>query len=142
MEVHKLDQTEHIAERLRNIRAKRNLSQQQLAAIGNVSKSSQSQYEQGTRVPDAHYLIALDEHGIDIYQLLTGKGNLADNIGPDDIELITTTVFSWLEKTSRSISAIQAGRLCKKCTELCLKFKRLDEESILQALDILDYDKD
>lgn len=61
MEAHKLDQTEHIAERLRNIRAKRNLSQQQLATIGNVSKSSQSQYEQGTRVPDAHYLIALDE---------------------------------------------------------------------------------
>jgi len=56
--------------RLREERSRRQLTQEQFAAIGGVSRVSQHLYENDARCPDTDYLSKLAEHGIDVGKLL------------------------------------------------------------------------
>ena len=61
------------AERLKEIRLKKNLTQEAFAEIAGVTKKSQINYEKGERSPDADYLMHLAEAGMDVKYLLSGK---------------------------------------------------------------------
>ncbi|WP_046857828.1 helix-turn-helix domain-containing protein, partial [Pseudomonas sp. CCOS 191] len=62
------------SERLREEeRAGLGLNQADLAAIGGVAKTSQFNYEKGDRSPDADYLAAVAEKGIDVLYVVTGQ---------------------------------------------------------------------
>ena len=63
----------NFAERLKEIRLQKNLTQEAFAVIAGVTKKSQLNYEKGERSPDADYLMRLAEEGLDVKYLLTGK---------------------------------------------------------------------
>ncbi|MBR8073938.1 helix-turn-helix transcriptional regulator [Burkholderia cenocepacia] len=49
------------------------LSQDEFATVGGVARRSQSAYESDERAPDAAYLLAVREIGVDIGYVLTGE---------------------------------------------------------------------
>jgi transcriptional regulator with XRE-family HTH domain len=61
-----------IAHRLRAERERLGMSQAALAALGNVSRRTQANYEAGERQPDAAYLAASAGGGVDVLFVLTG----------------------------------------------------------------------
>lgn len=67
-----MDQLNHFHERLIEERARLGLSQEEFGRLGNVQKKAQYNYEKGVRSPDAAYLQAIYEHGVDTCYLLTG----------------------------------------------------------------------
>lgn len=54
-------------------RARLGLSQTVLASLGGVSKTTQVFYEADERVPDANYLAAVSERGMDVSYVITGR---------------------------------------------------------------------
>ncbi|MBN3774877.1 helix-turn-helix transcriptional regulator [Burkholderia sp. Ac-20392] len=53
------------------------LSQDEFATVGGVARRSQSAYESDERSPDATYLLAVREIGVDIGYVLTGERSAA-----------------------------------------------------------------
>lgn len=72
--------------RLREERNRRQLTQEQFAAIGGVSRVSQHLYENDARCPDTGYLSKLAEHGIDVGKLLMPER--VERRTPDRSELL------------------------------------------------------
>ena len=61
-----------IGDRLKEERERLGLNQTELAAVAGASKNSQYNYEKGERSPDAAYLAAVAEKGVDILYVVTG----------------------------------------------------------------------
>lgn len=49
------------------------LTQEQFAKLGGVQRRAQAHYEAGKRTPDANYLAAICERGVDVIYVLTGR---------------------------------------------------------------------
>ena len=62
----------NIGERLREERVRLRFNQAEFAAFAGVAKTSQFNYEKGERSPDAAYLAAVAEKGVDILYVVTG----------------------------------------------------------------------
>ncbi|NLC35920.1 MAG: helix-turn-helix transcriptional regulator [Alcaligenaceae bacterium] len=62
-----------IGERLTAERNRLGLNQGEMAERGGVQRTAQSNYERGTRMPDAAYLAALAQHGVDVLFIVTGQ---------------------------------------------------------------------
>jgi transcriptional regulator with XRE-family HTH domain len=62
-----------VGDRLREERERLCLNQTDFAQKGSVTRRSQSHYETGKRSPDAEYLAAISEIGVDVLYVLTGK---------------------------------------------------------------------
>jgi len=60
-------------ERLREERDRLGFSQEKFSAAGGVLKRAQIHYEKGERMPDASYLAAIAEIGVDVVYVLTGR---------------------------------------------------------------------
>jgi len=75
-----MEQTSNFSERLVEERKRLGLNQEDFGAIAGVAKHSQLNYEKGTRIPDARYLIAIGERGVDVGYLLSG--NRSEPAGP------------------------------------------------------------
>lgn len=71
-----------LGERLKEVRGELGLSQTAFAAIGGVQKRAQINYEQDERAPDAAYLKAIADHGVDVRYIVTGE-----RMTPEQIEL-------------------------------------------------------
>lgn len=67
------------------------LNQADLAAIGGVAKTSQFNYEKGERWPDAAYLAAVAEKGVDVLYVVTGRREAvpADAFTAEEVLLVT-----------------------------------------------------
>lgn len=63
---------EDVGNRLRIERVRLGLTQPECAELCDVSKTTQHNYESGTRVPDAMYLAAAHRAGMDVLYVLTG----------------------------------------------------------------------
>lgn len=63
----------NIGERLKEERVRLGYSQADFAAIAGVAKTSQFNYEKGERSPDAAYLAAVAEKGVDVLYVVTGE---------------------------------------------------------------------
>lgn len=71
-----------LGERLKEVRGNLGLSQTDFAAIGGVQKRAQINYEQDQRAPDAGYLKAIADHGVDVRYIVTGE-----RMTPEETEL-------------------------------------------------------
>ena len=80
----------NIGERLKEERVRLGFNQGDFAAIAGVAKTSQFNYEKGERSPDAGYLAALAEKGLDVLYVITGerKPFSADSISAEEAELL------------------------------------------------------
>lgn len=71
----------NIGMRLRSEREKINLSQTEIGGQLGVTRQTQAKYENGSRSPDAEYLQAASDIGIDVAFVLSGKKDHAAGIG-------------------------------------------------------------
>jgi|GEM_PF-728960 len=62
-----------IGERLREERERVGISQTELGKIGGVVKKTQIDYEKGASAPNASYLAKVDEAGVDVLYVVTGR---------------------------------------------------------------------
>jgi len=62
-----------IGDRLKEERERLGFNQTEFAAKAGASKNSQYNYEKGERSPDANYLAAVAEQGVDILYVVTGQ---------------------------------------------------------------------
>ncbi|RKU01957.1 transcriptional regulator [Burkholderia sp. Nafp2/4-1b] len=84
-----------IGSRLREERLRIGLSQEEFAAVGGVLRRAQSNYESDERSPDARYLTAVAELGVDVLYVLRGikaghggEAPTATSFDADERELI------------------------------------------------------
>lgn len=67
-----------LGERLRELRSQKGLTQADFGSLAGVTKRSQMLYESDQRIPRADYLAALDDAGLDVRYVLTGKRSEPD----------------------------------------------------------------
>lgn len=79
-----------IGDRLKEERERLGFSQTEFSAVAGASKNSQYNYEKGDRSPDANYLAAVAEKGVDILYVVTGvrKPQAADCIPAELLEFV------------------------------------------------------
>lgn len=68
-----MERSVNFGERLADERRRQGLNQTDFAALGGVTVKTQVLYEKSERVPDANYLAAVAEHGVDVLYVLTGQ---------------------------------------------------------------------
>ena len=79
-----------IGDRLKEERLRLGLNQSDFAALAQVTKNSQLNYEKGDRSPDAEYLAAVAGAGVDVLYVVTGerKPTQAESISAEEAALI------------------------------------------------------
>ncbi|WP_431483706.1 helix-turn-helix domain-containing protein [Pseudomonas solani] len=79
-----------IGDRLKEERSRLGFNQTDLAAVGGVGKTTQINYEKGAGCPDASYLAAVAEKGVDVLYVLTGerRPSSAEGISAEEIALV------------------------------------------------------
>jgi len=79
-----------IGDRLKEERSRLGVSQTDLATAGGVGKTTQINYEKGERSPDASYLSAVAEKGVDVLYVVTGerKPRSSDSLAADEALLV------------------------------------------------------
>ncbi|MEK2611109.1 helix-turn-helix transcriptional regulator [Pseudomonas shirazensis] len=79
-----------IGERLREERERFGWNQEELGQLGGVNRNTQGKYEKGDRSPDAAYLAALAEKGVDVLYVLTGerKPQAVGDISAEETQLV------------------------------------------------------
>jgi len=80
----------NIGERLKEERVRLGYNQGDFAAIAGVAKTSQFNYEKGERSPDAAYLAAVAEKGVDVLYVVTGRRTpeASSSFNGDEIALV------------------------------------------------------
>lgn len=79
-----------IGDRLKEERSRLGFSQTDLAGAGGVGKTTQINYEKGERSPDASYLAAVSEKGVDVLYVVTGerKAQVPGSLSADEAKLV------------------------------------------------------
>ena len=79
-----------IGDRLKEERERLGFSQTEFAAVAGASKNSQYNYEKGDRSPDAEYLAAVAERGVDILYVVIGQRlPVAEpTLSADEVEMV------------------------------------------------------
>lgn len=82
---------EGIGTRLKSERKRLDLSQQELGAIGGIEANAQGLYERGKRFPNAGYLGAIAEVGVDVLFVITGTRKVlaVEAVTAGDMKLLT-----------------------------------------------------
>lgn len=87
-----------IGERLKEERKRLGLNQADFAALLGASKTSQFNYEKGDRSPDAIFLAAAAEQGVDVLYVVTGVRAEQAAFGLDDHEAELLNAFRNMPK--------------------------------------------
>lgn len=79
-----------IGDRLKEERERLGFNQTEFAAKAGASKNSQYNYEKGERSPDASYLAAVAEQGVDVLYVVTGqRSSMGESqLSNDDLEIV------------------------------------------------------
>lgn len=79
-----------IGDRLKEERERLGFNQTDFAAKAGASKNSQYNYEKGERSPDASYLAAVAEQGVDVLYVVTGQRlpKPEGNLTSDEFEMV------------------------------------------------------
>ncbi|AIO49362.1 helix-turn-helix family protein [Burkholderia cepacia] len=112
---------------MRDERLRIGLSQDEFATVGGVARRSQSAYESDERAPDAAYLLAVREIGVDIGYVLTGErfagGEAAPEAGARDAdEAEVLAMYRQLNDTGKAslhaflASCISTGAMVQTAT--------------------------
>lgn len=111
------------------------LSQQQMADLGGVSRQSYRLYEEGRREPSVSYLLQLSEHGPDLVYLLLGDAVRKSKSLP--LCLSKETLGVLFDCTTDIIATEYGGVLPSKMKrELFIKMCTLADSSDTDATDI------
>ena len=78
-----------LGSRLLEERTRLGLSQEQFAALGEVSRFTQANYETGYRTPGAEYLAGLLRNGVDIGYVLIGTRGAITQLRQDQSHLLS-----------------------------------------------------
>ncbi|MGN8344368.1 helix-turn-helix domain-containing protein [Pseudomonas sp. SMV71] len=80
-----------IGDRLKEERERLGFNQTEFAAKAGASKNSQYNYEKGERSPDASYLAAVADQGVDVLYVVTGRRLSTDEsqLSTDELEVVT-----------------------------------------------------
>lgn len=122
-----------IGERLRDERQRLKLSQTAFGERGGVTKKTQMLYEGNERFPDAQYLTAVAEAGVDVLYVLTGKH------AAEPVPALT----SYSRAAVTALPANEQGTLTWRqilviaVDELNAAGKRLPGEKLLELVDLL-----
>ncbi len=106
-----------ISVRLREERESLGLSQTAFGALGSASKPSQVRYERGDRNPDATYLAAISEAGVDVLYVLTGRREPAHYqqdqslVSSGSLERAITSVEQGLKENNRELPPEKYAKL-------------------------------
>lgn len=79
-----INQKEKAGERLREERKRLGFTQDEFATIGGLQKQAVFNYEKGIRSPDADYLRALADVGVDVQYVITGKRSCEPRPGREE----------------------------------------------------------
>ncbi|MNJ51797.1 transcriptional repressor DicA [compost metagenome] len=92
-----------IGERLREERVRLGYNQADFAGFAGVAKTSQFNYEKGERSPDALYLAAIAEKGVDVLYIVTGerRPQAATCLSPQASEFLQ--VFEQVSPSDRAV---------------------------------------
>lgn len=92
-----------ISVRLKEERSRLKLSQTDLGAIGGVGKTTQINYEKEVGSPDATYLAAVAEKGVDVLYVVTGerKPMPADSISAEVAQFVK--VYERVNESDRNV---------------------------------------
>ncbi|WP_411959630.1 helix-turn-helix domain-containing protein [Pseudomonas sp. s4] len=103
----------NIGERLREERVRLGYNQADFAAIAGVAKTSQFNYEKGERSPDAAYLAAVAEKGVDVLYVVTGvrSPQPTDSITADEAGFVH--LLRAMDESDRAILARTAQAFAK-----------------------------
>ncbi len=101
----------NIGERLKEERVRLGYNQADFAAIAGVAKTSQFNYEKGERSPDAAYLAAVAERGVDVLYVVTGART------PQLAEALTVREAEILD-SYRQLSEYDQGAIHRMTTAL------------------------
>lgn len=101
----------NIGDRLREERVRLGLNQADFAALAGVAKTTQFNYEKGERSPDAEYLAATAEKGVDVLYVVSGRRTPAAADAISEAEAALLSCFRQLsaeeqKHTRRMISAL------------------------------------
>lgn len=91
------EEANSIGARLSGERHRLGLTQEQFAKIGGVQRRAQAHYEAGKRTPDANYLAAISEGGVDVVYLLTGRREQPP-ISSDWLASVFKAIEKWEEE--------------------------------------------
>lgn len=108
-----------IGQRLRDERSRLGLNQGEMAAIGGVQRTAQSNYERDDRMPDAGYLSLVAAAGVDVLYVITGEAHSSTG---DDLQ---TYGDAW-EALDRALQSHNRNMPPEK--------KRLAAEALFQAI--------
>lgn len=102
-----------IGDRLKEERSRLGLSQTDLGAAGGVGKTTQINYEKGSGSPDAKYLAAVAELGVDVLYVVTGerKPTLAGSISAQAAEFLE--VYQHIGEQDREVLLRMASAFAK-----------------------------
>jgi len=102
-----------IGDRLKEERERLGFSQTEFSAVAGASKNSQYNYEKGDRSPDANYLAAVADKGVDILYVVTGerKPQAADSIAAEALELIE--LFEQVSDADRQVLTRMASAFAR-----------------------------
>lgn len=93
-----------INERLKEERLRLGFNQTDFGRIGGVQLKAQSNYENGSRVPDASYLAALAEHGVDVNYVITGNRAVSEEKLREEFGLMISA-YRLIEKETKKSNA-------------------------------------
>lgn len=103
--------------RLKEERSRLGFNQADFAALAGHQKNAQFQYEKGDRSPDAKYLAALSEAGVDVLYVLTGRREAAHYqqdqslVSSDSLERAITLVERGLKENNRELPPEKYAKL-------------------------------
>ena len=91
-----------IGERLKEERSRLGLSQTDFGALASVGKTTQINYEKGNGSPDAKYLAAVAEQGVDVLYVVTGSRvpTATNALTPDEDTLLAN--YRQLDEKART----------------------------------------
>lgn len=104
----------NIGDRLREERVRLGFNQADFAAIAGVAKTTQFNYEKGERSPDADYLAAVGERGVDVLYVVSGRRIpvASDAISEAELELLES--FRQLSEGEQGYTKVMIAALAAR----------------------------
>lgn len=105
---------ENFQKRLREERKRLGLKGAELACVGGVSGVSQSNYENGKKIPGAGYLAAIAAAGVDVQYVLTGRRSSEPVLTPEEKAVLAAWKNASKEVQAAALAALLAGADAQK----------------------------
>ncbi|WP_368762665.1 helix-turn-helix domain-containing protein [Klebsiella michiganensis] len=130
-----------LSERLKEERNRIGMSQTEFGALAGVGKTTQINYENGSRSPSADYLAALFDNNVDIQYVVTGiRGRKVHEREPLDDELflkIVTTLERMASRGKRQWPTHDLISTATKVYNFLIKEETVDSDKIERLLKLV-----